>query len=195
MEPFVGKMNIKPISAYAWLQSVFIYCSCKTLVIFAVISLMSSGHEESKIIYLLPCFLTIHSCCSGEVVYQIPNPQRFAVLLGWFAPSRWVSYSWKAVGAGEGSSAGRVSLVGWQEEWCCYMEVVSCMKMVVCNHFFEDKCLRYQRVAKFDVRKWWFSIWGPNRWGNQRPGHWTPLDSADFLWQAMLSMIEVELLD
>lgn len=90
----------------------FLYCTCKTLVIFAVISLMSSGHEESKIIYFLPCFLTIHSCCSGEVVYQIPNPQRFAVLLGWFAASRWVSYSWKAVGAGEGSSAGRVSLVG-----------------------------------------------------------------------------------
>lgn len=93
----------------------FLYCRYKTLVIFAVISLMSSGHEEFKIIYLLsllPCFLTIHSCCSGEVVYQIPNPQRFAVLLGWFAPSGWVSYSWKAFGAGEGSSAGRVSLVG-----------------------------------------------------------------------------------
>lgn len=61
--------------------------------------------------------------------------------------------------------------------------------------FFWGQVSQIPTGCQIWCQKWWFSIWGPNRWGNQRPGHWMPLDSADFLWQAMLSMIEVELLD
>ena len=50
----------------------------------------------------------------------------------------------------------------------------------------DTKSLRYQQAAKRfgiclrhsdGINNGRF-VWGPNRWGNQRPGHWTPLDSA-----------------
>lgn len=52
--------------------------------------------------------------------------------------------------------------------------------LLVCNQVTRTSVSDTNGVAKGDVQNG-HSVWGPNRWGNQRPGHLTPLDSADLL--------------
>ena len=41
-----------------------------------------------------------------EALHQVPNPQRFVIILRWFAPAWGVSNTWEAVAVGEGTSGG-----------------------------------------------------------------------------------------